>query len=129
MHKKKVEDIISSLDPKHNKHLIESFKNNLSQEQQARKKSDTDDGISSDLVTEMIRKAMHAINDNYVSGGLSYIDKFYPDLGARIDTTQDELDLKAKACKEGKINIEEFRLVLKKYYFLNLKAIEIYKQR
>jgi len=124
---KNFEEMINSLDPKYHKHLIESLKSNLKHPQSFHPSVDTNDGVSGDSITEMMKKAMDKLNDIYIPGGVKYIEEFCPVLDKKIDTAEEKVNIKAKAYCEGKIEFEEFRQALKNWYILNLKAIKIHK--
>ena len=124
MNTKQLEVIINSLDPKYHKNLIENLKNSPGYNEV---NSNASDGVSYDLVLELMRKAMNSLNEKYIEGTVAYIDKFYPDTGKEIDRVEAELNRRAKEYNEGKTSIEEFKLVLDTWYNVNLKSIEIYR--
>ena len=124
MNIKNLEAIIDSLDPKYHKHLIENLKNSPGYPEV---NSNASDGVSYDLVLELMRKAMNSLNEKYIEGTVTYIDKFYPDMGKEIDNVEEELNRRAKEYNEGKTAIEDFKLALDTWYNVNLKSIEIYR--
>jgi len=124
-----IENFINSLNPKYHKHLIQALKSNLDRPQSFHAGTDTNDGVSSDVITEMITKAMNALNNKYIEGGIEYIDKYYPDLSSKIGSAEGIVNTQANACYGVKIELEEFRSALKNWYHLNINAIEIYRNK
>ena len=127
MHDKNIEHMISSLDPKYHKHLIEVLKGNSDNPKSAIENFGTNDGISADLISEMLKKTMDALNEKYIEGGVAYIDKHHPEISRKLDDAEGKLNAKANAYYDGKIDLEEFKSALKQWYLLHLKAIEIHK--
>jgi len=125
MNSNKIEERIKNLDPIAHKFLIDAIKRQYGHERINIVNPKPGDGVSADLILEMMTKVMDTLNNKYIEGGFEYIDKFYNGLSVKIDTAEDELNIKAKAYCEKKVDFEEFRTALKNWYLLNLKAIEI----
>ncbi|MFH0926827.1 MAG: hypothetical protein V1872_14550 [bacterium] len=75
---------------------------------------------------EIFNKAVDAINKRYIDGTFDYINKFKPDLYQEIKEADDNMNARWKEGLQGKSSIDDFREALKKWYFLNLKAIQLY---
>ena len=118
---------IKKLDPVAHKFLIDAIKRKCGDEYSDIPVPKIGDGISADLIYEMLKKAMDALNEKYTEGGVAYIDKYHPDLSKKLDDAEDKLNAKANAYYGKKIDLEEFRAELKHWYLLNLKVIEIHK--
>ncbi len=58
----------------------------------------------------------------------SFLESNYPDLLAKIDEIEDELNSVWQKGIEGTGTVEQYREVLKRYYKLNEKAIQLFKQ-
>ena len=82
----------------------------------------------SDPFAEMFKKAVDELNRLYIKGKMDYIRKHHPDLYQKTNEAEDRLNERWKACLQGKVDIEEFRKILKEWYFLNMQEIEIYSQ-
>jgi len=81
-----------------------------------------------DLFAEMFKKAVDELNRRYIEGTIDYIRKRHPDLYQKTNEIEDRLNEVWKAGFQGKAGIEKFRNILKEWYFLNLKTIEIYSK-
>ena len=122
-----IEKKIKNLDPVAHKFLIDAIKRKCGNENANRVNPEPGDGISADTISEMFKKAMDALNNKYIEGGVAYIDKHHPEISRKLDDAEGKLNAKANAYYDGKIDLEEFRSELKHWYLLNLKAIEIHK--
>lgn len=76
----------------------------------------------------MFKKATDEIEKRYLKGTIDYIIENYGSLYKRINRAWKRLDEVWIAGRKGNATIEEFREVLKEWYLLNIKAIEIYKR-
>jgi len=76
----------------------------------------------------MFEKATCEIEKRYINGTLEYIETFDNDLYNEINNAINEVDKVWIAGRTGNATIEKFREILKKWYLLNLKAIDIYKR-
>jgi len=76
---------------------------------------------------EIFNKALVAIEKRYIAGSISYGERMLPSIVKEI------LSLEAKINEVWKRNrkedIDEFRELLKRWYFLNLSIIEKYKKQ
>lgn len=71
---------------------------------------------------ELFKKAMMSLNDKYLQGTYDYVYRNDLELYQQLETFETKLnDLWGN-------NIEAFREILRKYYRLTLKGIEIYKK-
>ena len=127
MNSNQIEERIKTLDPIAHKFLIEAIKRKDGNEKINRVNPESGDGISYDLILEMFKKAMDALNEKYIEGGVAYIDKHHPEISRKLDDAEGKLNAKANAYYDGKIDLEEFKSALKQWYLLHLKAIEIHK--
>ena len=82
----------------------------------------------SETFADMFRKAGDEINRRYIEGTISYVRKYQPDLYQKTKKAESKLNEVWKAGLEGKASIEQFREVLKQWYVLQLRGIEIYSK-
>lgn len=83
----------------------------------------------SDPFAEMFEKAVDELNHRYIEGGIDYIRKSHPELYRKTNNAEERLNTVWKAGLQGKADIEEFRKILKEWYLLHLRGIEIYSQK
>ncbi|MFC1715624.1 hypothetical protein ACFL6S_18285 [Candidatus Poribacteria bacterium] len=121
-----LKDKIESLDPKTHKALrdalIAEYKR-LTGEIAA-----TDPQDEPDLFSEMFGKAADEINRRYIAGTIGYIREHHTDLYQKTREAEDKLNEVWQAGLECEANIDEFRIVLKEWYSLQLQGIEIYSE-
>ena len=119
---------IESLDPTAHKSLrdalIARYKCLVGEEGEARPPSEP----APDPFAEAFEKTVDEINKRYIEGTDDCIRKFHPDLYQQIDDAENRLNEVWKAGLEGKAEIEEFRDVLKQWFRLHLRSIEIYSK-
>lgn len=78
------------------------------------------------IYEETFKKALIAIEKKYVKGGLCFGEKRFPSIKKEIFSIEDKLN---EIWKRNHGNgLKEFRELLKRWYFLNLKMIEEYKK-
>ena len=75
----------------------------------------------------MFNKALVAINDRYIPGALRYGERMLPSVVKEISNLEAEINEVWRSNR--KENLEEFRKLLKRWYFLNLQIIEKYKKQ
>lgn len=121
-----LKDKIESLDPKAHRALRNALVaeyNRLTGEKATAKPRD-----ESDTFADMFRKAGDEINRRYIEGTISYVRKYQPDLYQKTKKAENKLNEVWKAGLEGKASVDEFREVLKEWYSLQLRGIEIYSE-
>lgn len=76
---------------------------------------------------DLFKKAVDEINKRYPEGTLEHIKLNHRRLYDDIDRAEDRLNEVWKAGLNGGASLKEFREVLKRWYLLHIKAIEIYR--
>ena len=126
MDKKELEERIKNLDPKSNKSLIVALNKHLGSPLED--EDTAQNGQSTDPFAEMFKKAVDELNRKYVRGTINHICKYHPSLYRKTKEVENKLNEVWKAGLEGNVNLEQFRDVLKEWYLLYSKGIEIYKK-
>lgn len=119
---------IESLDPKAHKALRDALTAEYNRLAGEKVKEELPAKPSPDPFAEMFRKAVDELNGRYIEGTIAHIRKHHPDLYRKSNEAEDRLNDAWKAGLQGKAEIEEFREVLKRWYYLHLRGIEIYSK-
>ena len=119
---------IDSLDPIINKALRDALKIEYKKLTGEKEELNQQNKPSSDLFAEMFKKAADEVNRQYIRGTIDYLKKYHPDLNQKIKKMEDRLNDVWIAGIKGNSTLEEFRKVLREWYLLHIKGIEIYKK-
>ncbi|MEJ5377082.1 MAG: hypothetical protein WHX93_10930 [bacterium] len=128
MDKQALKEQIASLDPKTHKALKDALMTEYGRLAGEKGEARAQSKQTPDPFAEIFRKAVDELSRRYMDGTLDYIQKRHPDLYQKTNQAEDRLNEAWKAGLQEKAGIEEFREVLKDWYFLHLQGIEIYSQ-
>ncbi len=76
----------------------------------------------------MFNKAIDDLKEHYMKGIDDYIERYHRSLYEETNQSLKRLDEVWVAGLKGDATSEDFREVLKEWYLLNIKEIEIYKK-
>ena len=119
---------INSLDPVIDRALIEALTKKISHMEGKAVGVKAGNGISQDVFLDIFNKAVAVLNQKYIEGGTSYIEKYRPYLEKETQEAEDKLNKTWESCNDGKLDKEDFRKDLTEWYRLNLRNIEIYRK-
>lgn len=126
MQKQTLKEKIKSLDPIAHKSLRDAltarYKRLVGEKEEPKPPSEP----APDPFNDAFKDAVDEINKRYIEGADDHIRKFHPALYQQIDDAENKLNEVWKTGLQGKASIGEFREVLKKWFRLHLRSIEIY---
>jgi len=117
---------MKDLDPEVHKSLIDALNEHLNRPvgDQATAKND----LIPDPFAEIFKKAVDELNRKYIGGTINHIRKHHPELYQKTKEVENKLNGVWKAGLKGNATLENFRDVLKEWYLLYTRGIEIYKK-
>ena len=119
---------INSLDPVAHRALIEALTKKIASMEGKTVGVKAGNGVSADAFLDIFNKAVAVLNQKYIEGSSSYIEKYRPYLEKETQEAEDKLNKTWELCSDGKLDKEDFRKDLTEWYKLNLRNIEIYRK-
>jgi hypothetical protein len=125
---REIREKIKSLDPVAHKALIEALTKKIASMEGKTIGVKAGNGVSAEAFLDIFNKAVTVLNQKYLEGGSSYIEKYRPYLEKETEKAEEKLNKTWQLCNDGKLDTEDFRKNLIEWYKLNLRNIEIYRK-
>ncbi len=106
--------------------LIEELKANKGEAIKELQKGE--EPVSDEILDNLYRQTMHEINDQYIEGTIRFIEKNYPELDAKIDEVDKQINVIWESCLHGKVDLNDFKAELASYKSLYMQGIELFRE-